>query len=119
MQPTILIVEDNLDLRNSICAVMEYASWQILLAANGREALDILEQREQQVNLILTDLAMPEMGGLELCREVRRQNLTAKIIILTGYLSGEARVELQSMGVAHILKKPIEIEELLDAISLV
>nr|WP_281722730.1 response regulator [Nitrosomonas nitrosa] len=117
MQPTILIVEDNVDLRNSICSVLEFENWQILLATNGREALDILEQHAHQVDLILTDLAMPELSGLDLCREVRRQNQKAKIVIMTGYLSPETRAELQSMGVTHILKKPVEVQELLDAIS--
>lgn len=117
MKQTLLIVEDNLDLRQTISEVMEYENWQILLAAEGREALDILEQREQPVDLILTDLAMPGMSGLELCREVIRQNRMQKIIILTGYISGEVSAELESMGITHILKKPVEIRELLDAVS--
>ncbi len=116
-QQTILIVEDNPDVRQSICDILELSNYHILTASNGREALTVIDQLETQVDLILTDLVMPEMGGLELCRELRRKNSTVKVIILSGYISEETLEELKSLAVSDYLRKPIDAEHLVTTIE--
>jgi CheY-like chemotaxis protein len=89
----------------------------VLTASNGREALAIVEHSVSDVDLILSDLTMPDMGGLELSREIKRKNLGTRIIILTGYMSDEIRKELEALEVTACLNKPIEIRHLLLAID--
>jgi CheY-like chemotaxis protein len=109
---TILLVEDNPDARESMGELLDLLNYHVLTAANGREALAILEEGATQVDLILSDLVMPEMGGLELCRELRRKKIGVKIIILTGYASDESLAGLQDLSISDYLHKPVDLERL-------
>lgn len=115
-QQTILIADDNLNVRKSLSECVEFLSYKVLAAANGLEVLAILEQPQNRVDLILSDLDMPEMTGLELCREVRGKNSNIPIIILSGYISDENIKELKAFGVEWI-HKPVSIEHLSNAIE--
>ncbi len=116
-QQTILLVEDNLVTRDSIREVLVFSNYRVLTASNGREALKMFEQPGNQVDLVLSDLDMPEMGGLELCRELRDKNNHVSIMILTGYIADETLQELRALAVADILNKPIGVEQLLYALE--
>nr|WP_281721075.1 response regulator [Nitrosomonas nitrosa] len=116
-QQTILLVEDNPAVRQTISEILELSNYHVLTASNGCEALARLDSPAEQVDLILSDLIMPEMGGLELCRELKHKRQDLRIIILSGYVADDAREELVSLGVASLLKKPIEVEQLLRAIE--
>lgn len=116
-QQTILLVEDNLGVRDSISEVLEFSNYRVIVAPNGREALAILAQPETHVDLVLSDLIMPEMGGLEFCRELRRQHNPVKVIILTGYIDEETIKELRALAVLECINKPVEIEKLIRAVE--
>jgi signal transduction histidine kinase/CheY-like chemotaxis protein len=116
-QQTILVVEDNLIARQSICDILEFTNYHVLTAGNGREALSIIDQPESRVDLILSDLDMPEMDGLQLCREVRAQAIDVPIIIVSGYISDDTLTELQSLSVAECLVKPIDVDQLLELVE--
>jgi two-component system response regulator YesN len=75
----------------------------------------MLEQSE--TDLILSDLVMTEMGGLELCRKLRRKNNHVKVIILTGYVAEETLEELRALAVLDCLGKPVQVEQLLRALE--
>lgn len=112
-QQAVLLVEDNLVTRNAVREVLELSDYRVLSASNGLEALTIIEQSGNQVDLVLSDLDMPMMGGLELCRELRRNNNHVRIIIFTGYAADETLQELRALAVAEILDKPVEVGQLL------
>lgn len=112
-----MLVEDNLAARESICELLELSNYRVLTASNGREALLTLEQPRTQVDLVLSDLVMPEMGGLQLCRELRSKNNHMKVIILTGYVTEETLQELRSLEVIQCLDKPVQVETLLRAVE--
>ncbi|MBN8595451.1 MAG: response regulator [Anaerolineae bacterium] len=116
-QQTILLVEDNALVRQSIAEILEISNFTVLTAANGRQALTLLEENAGQVELILSDLDMPEMNGLQLCRTVRANQNDVHFIILSGYISDEDKRELESLQVAECINKPADVERLLCTIE--
>ncbi|MBK8986094.1 MAG: PAS domain S-box protein [Chloroflexi bacterium] len=107
---TILVVEDNPDLREALTSVLNLLNYETLAAANGREALAILEQ--QSVALVLSDLIMPEMGGKELLQALRQRELNLPVIILSGHPLETERQTLQNEGIADWLTKPLDMNDL-------
>lgn len=116
-QQTVLFVEDNAPVRQSISEILGLSNYRVLTASNGREALEIMTSHKNHVDLMITDLLMPEVGGVELLREIRQRNIVTKVLVMTGYISPETRDELESFGVCEYLSKPVEIDQLLLAIQ--
>lgn len=110
--PQLLIVEDNFDMRSYIRQSLE-PHFRIVEAANGRLGLDFA--LEQVPDLILSDVMMPEMDGLELCRQVKADPRTSHIpvILLTAKADVENRIEGLTRGADVYLAKPFHREELL------
>src|SRR5689334_2610873 len=104
----ILYVEDDDLVRESFAELLATAERRIVAVADGAGAREAL--REQNVNLLMTDLNLPDGSGLEVAREALRQNPRLPVILCSGHDStGVAR----SLGpTAHPLKKPIELGEL-------
>ena len=111
-QQTILVVEDSPDVRESIVELFQLLNYRVLAAPNGREALEILKKPASHVDLLLSDLMMPVMGGVELLREIRHRGNDVKTFILTGYASDETLTELRALGILGYLKKPVDAEHL-------
>ncbi len=81
-------------------------------AGNGREALAILDEQARGIDLVLTDLIMPQMGGDTLLAKMRERGLATPVAILSGHpLEGEL-IELKQLGLAGWLLKPPDIKEL-------
>ena len=107
---TILVVEDARQIRRAIREGLESYGYNVIAVANGREALQTVAR--SHVDLILTDLVMPEMGGEDLLRALQTQNPALKVIAMTGYVL-EADVErLKGEGFADVMTKPVSVEEL-------
>lgn len=111
----ILVVEDNDSLREGLAATLAMLNYQPLTAANGREALAILEQ--SAAALLLCDLIMPEMGGQELLQTMRQRGLTTPVVILSGHLLDTEQLAVKNFGVAAWLAKPPGIQELATAVA--
>ncbi len=104
---TILFVEDNTGLRNAGRELLELLGYRVLTAANGREALEVYEG--QGVDLLITDVVMPEMGGKELIRELGRELPGLKALAITGYALEQVAGELRAAGFLDVIHKPFEI----------
>ncbi len=104
----VMIVEDEIPIRNIISRIIDWNQLGFDLvyeADNGQVALGYLE--ENKVDLVITDISMPFMDGLELCRNIRRQLPSTTIIILTGYNDFEYAQTAIELGVSNYLLKPI------------
>lgn len=93
----------------------DFGIGEVLSAKNGREALAILEKTP--VDLLLTDISMPGMDGLELVREVRAKNASMRIVLISGYDDFEYAQRAISLGVSAYILKPVETEKLEEALK--
>lgn len=110
--PTILVVEDNLEIRDFIAHKLN-ADFQVVMAGDGQAAMDILKERS--VHLIISDIMMPVMDGYELCKAVK-DNLEyahIPIILLTAKNTLQSKIEGLEVGADAYLEKPFSPEHLL------
>ncbi|MBI1293976.1 PAS domain-containing protein [bacterium] len=105
---TVLIVEDNLDLLHALRDMIELLGYTPVTAANGIEAMKILEESEVAVDLVLSDLVMPGMGGEELLTILRARNITTPVLILSGHPLDAELPNLTEQGLAGWLLKPVD-----------
>ncbi|GBD26764.1 Transcriptional regulatory protein ZraR [bacterium HR30] len=110
-----LLVEDEPNMVRTLTKILERRGHQVESAANGKEALVRLE--EGAYDLVITDLNMPVMNGLDLLREMRERGLEAAVIVLTGYGTIQSAVEALKLGAGDYLIKPCHPDELLLAVS--
>ena len=110
---TILVVEDNYDMRLFIKKILK-DKYEVLLAENGLKGLEIVQADPSQINLIITDLMMPEMDGFELLDRLKKQTSTADlpVIVLTAKHEKDSRLNALRIGVDEYLTKPFSIDEL-------
>jgi len=111
---TVLIVEDNDNLRNLLQRTLEGVGFSVLPAADGAETLRWSEQHEGTVEIVVSDIVMPELNGLELSKRIRVARPETKFLFITGF--GDQFPELREYG-ASILEKPFLPSELLRKIE--
>ena len=110
MTMRLLIVDDEAGIRDMLAMAMARTELQIRTAATAEKALEIIEGPGADV--IITDLSMPGMSGMELLREVRLQESGAEVIMLTAYGSRKIAVEAMQRGAFDYITKPPDIDEL-------
>jgi DNA-binding NtrC family response regulator len=106
----ILIVDDNVELREILTEYLQDEGDAIEGADNGKEALAMYDKRPY--DLIITDLNMPEVTGLELIKRIARYKSTSECIIITGYASLDSAIEAIKLGAFDYIVKPFRMEEL-------
>jgi two-component system, cell cycle sensor histidine kinase and response regulator CckA len=100
---TILIVEDDESIRFLLVEYLRDLNYNIISANNGIEAIELLDN--ENVNAILTDITMPEMGGKELFNNIRNKNINVPIVAMSGYYQHS---EVKNLGFYEILDKPLD-----------
>ena len=106
----ILVVDDEEAQRDALAGFLKKKGYQIYTASSGREALD--EIRSQAIDLVLTDLRMPELDGVELLKATKELNPDVDVIVMTAYGSIEGATEAMKQGAADFLTKPVDLEQL-------
>jgi CheY-like chemotaxis protein len=117
---TVLVVEDEIILRHLICQVLESHGYRVLQAANGAEAIESTRSAMEPVDLLITDIVMPQMGGVELARLTRTKWPNIRILFISGYTNAADIKEMVSIG-GESLRKPflphqlvVKVREVLD-----
>ena len=112
---SILIIDDEAGIRALLRTTLEAAGYNVVEAGNGRVGLDLY--RLKPTDLIITDIAMPELNGLDMILELTRQFLHAKVIAISG-MDGEANVldVAKLLGARRTLHKPFSMPKLLEAV---
>ncbi|MGC9395696.1 MAG: GAF domain-containing protein [Anaerolineae bacterium] len=113
---TILLVEDNVPLREAGQSILEELGYHVLTATNGLEALAVF-RTAAEIALVITDLVMPEMGGEALVHELKRLTPTCKVLAITGYTSQVGVRTLKAAGFFDVVHKPFDIDTLARIIS--
>ena len=113
---TILITEDSDALRMAVSDTLELFGHQVLMAADGYEALRILGEQAGAVSLLISDLVMPQMGGMELARLATTHYPGVKVLIMTGHPLDMSQTALTQAGIHGWIEKPFSIDLLNDQI---
>ncbi len=114
---TILIVEDEATTRQALADGLSLVNYRVITKANGLEALQFIEKDGQEVDLILCDVVMPEMGGIALLRAVRQQHNQIPFILMTGHPMQQEMEDLQTQGLTAWLLKPPRLKQLAQIIA--
>jgi DNA-binding NtrC family response regulator len=100
----ILIMEDETSVAEGLQMILEEEGYEVDLAFTGRSAMDTL--RKKGVDLLVADLRLPDMDGMEVVREVKAKRPATKVIVITGYPSVSSAVDAMKLGVSDYLPKP-------------
>lgn len=107
----VLIVDDEVEFAETLAMRLELRKFQVTVAHNGREALQLMEQQQQ--DLMLLDLKIPEVNGLEVAERLRAADCSTKIIIVSGDgPAAEREIKIEPPVVAY-MTKPVELRALL------
>lgn len=109
-KPSILVVDDELLIRDLLYDFFTGQGWHISVAENGEKALEIL--RARKVDLVLTDIKMPEMDGLTLTDRVRDSHPDLPIVVMTGFPSVDTAISALRSKVEDYVIKPFNINQL-------
>jgi len=112
---TILIIDDEVPVRTLLRSALEAAGYEVTEAENGRQGLD--SYRFRPADLVITDILMPELSGLDLLLELTREFLHAKVIAISGE-GGERNVldVAKLLGARQTFRKPLSLPQLVQAV---
>ncbi len=109
-KPRILIVDDEPSMREMLRIVLRRDGYEVLVAENGRRALGLL--REQQVDLLLSDIRMPDVTGVDVLRAAKDSNRDVVAFMMTAFASTDTAVEAMRLGAVDYFTKPFNMDEL-------
>ena len=106
----ILVVDDEEGARELFNTILSDEGYEVALADSGEGALTLF--KNQPFNLVITDIKMPVMDGLQLLQEIRKMGSKTDVIMVTAYGEVESYLKAMSLGAAEYINKPIRIKEL-------
>lgn len=112
-----MVVDDDADLREALEDVLRDAGYEVLPAGNGRQALDALAQAPRPPSLVLLDMMMPVMDGAGFLRELYSTPAGREIPVVVFSASAGAREESEQLGARGYLRKPVDVDTLLDVVE--
>ncbi|MDP9291046.1 MAG: PAS domain S-box protein [Verrucomicrobiota bacterium] len=112
----ILLVDDESSVRIAAVKTLEYNGYQVYTAEDGTDALALYFQRRAQIQLVLTDIEMELMDGVELIRRLKRFDPKVRVIVSSGQCHDAEKDEIQKMGVTRFLDKPYSSDQLLTVV---
>ncbi|HEV8454647.1 MAG TPA: PAS domain S-box protein [Gemmatimonadales bacterium] len=110
---TLLLVEDEATVRSSVRRLLEWHGYRVIEAGNGREALRIYEDNPEAIDLVLTDLVMPEMGGHELVEQLRIRNPALRAVFMSGYTERPLANDTSMHPATGFVEKPFTVDTLM------
>lgn len=114
----IMIIEDEIAINDALAEVARMCNYEVIQSYNGKQALDILAQSKIFPALIICDMHMPVMGGIEFVKQSLIKNLDLNICMITANDDKENIVEVLRLGVIDYISKPFKIELLMEKIKL-
>lgn len=116
----VLLVDDESHFCFAAGLALRQSGMDVYSAGNGREALEMLiasREKQNPFDMIITDIVMPVMDGIELIDNMKRQDLNIPTLVITGFLDIEYREALQVRGINHTLEKPFLPRQLIEAVE--
>jgi PAS domain S-box-containing protein len=113
---TLLVVEDEEMLMMSLQMVLVEKGYNVIPAKDGLEALKIYQENKNDIALVLTDLGLPTITGLDVCQRIKAIKSNERVVLATGYLDPEMKTELLKTGIKHFLYKPYDLKRVLKVV---
>ncbi|MDX9747591.1 MAG: sigma-54 dependent transcriptional regulator, partial [Paludibacter sp.] len=107
----LLIIDDERSIRNTMKDILEFEKYKVVLAENGREGLELV--LSQPFDLILSDIKMPEMDGMELLTQLKKNEIDAPVVMISGHGTIDLAVECIKKGAFDFVQKPVDLQRLL------
>jgi len=114
---TILVVDDEFNIRSMLKEVFEMNGYYVFTAANGKEGLEIYMKHTDQIDLVILDMVMPVMDGKTTFEEIQKIDKDQKIIIISGYAKKEDLREILDKGALAFMSKPFQIESIVENVA--
>jgi CheY-like chemotaxis protein len=114
---TILLIDDDLHVRDIASDMLEHLGFQVLTANNGREGLNVFQTHGNEIACVILDLTMPEMGGEEAFRELQKLRSDVRVILSSGYNEQDVTQRFVGRGLAGFIQKPYTVANLRSALS--
>jgi len=105
---TILVVDDDLAVRDSLEMILLYEDYKVIKACDGREALNVLQQHAESIDVALLDIKMPGMDGLELLEAIKQSFADIVVIMISGNADIAHAVQATKKGAYDFLEKPLD-----------
>lgn len=113
----VLLVDDEETVRSVGRQMLELLGLQVIVAENGRQAVAIYGERPGEIDLVLLDLSMPHMDGVQAFRELRRLDRNVRVVMSSGYNEQEVTRQVVGKGLAGFIQKPYQIDTLRDVLG--
>ena len=108
IKPNILIIDDNQDLAEGLCMILQSENYQVMLAFTGYDGIKAF--REKSFDIVLIDMKLPDINGIEVFQRIHRHNPDVRVIMMTGYRIEQFLKKVIGNGAVEILHKPFEME---------
>ena len=116
-QPTVLLVEDDDGVRYSMTQLLHRAGYMVMTAASGHDAIGQLRTPLSPINVVLLDIQLPDVSGIDLCARFRELQPNLPVVVCSGSTDPEESAELYKLGIHGYFPKPVNMEELLTAME--
>ncbi|MDP3015510.1 MAG: response regulator, partial [Deltaproteobacteria bacterium] len=110
MKPSILIVDDDEVMRETLSDVLKRGEYEVYSVGSGDETLSVI--RKNIIDLILLDMRLPDVDGLEILKKIKEFDTEILVIIMTAYSDVQTAVSAMKSGAYHYINKPFDLEEL-------
>lgn len=114
---SILYVEDDDVMRTELASLLTNFFAQVFCASNGTEGLEKFKKNHKKIDLIISDINMPKMSGIDMIKEIRKTDKDVGVIFSTAYSDKEFLIDSIKLKVVNYIVKPIDIRALLESIS--
>ena len=111
-QTNILVIDDEQIMRDGCSRILSKDGWSVICAENGGQGLEEIKSRPEQMDVILLDLMMPGMSGMEVLDHIRTFDPNLLVIVITGYATVESAVEAMKKGAYDFIPKPFTPDQL-------
>jgi DNA-binding NtrC family response regulator len=112
----VLVVEDEPIMRKIAVKVLKEAGYEVLIAGNGREGVELFEKHHNDIKLVLLDMVLPEKSGKDVYIEMKKIKPDVKVLLNSGFRKDKRVKEVLKLGVKHFIEKPYTFEALGKAI---
>jgi CheY-like chemotaxis protein len=111
------VVEDDEAMVYLLKKLLPQAGYEMLAASDGAQAIEVYLSHKEKIDVVLLDLGLPKVAGLDVIHNLKRENPDVKIIVATGYLEPELKSEIFRAGVNDCINKPYLVQDVLQKIG--